>query len=429
MTSTDNSASPRARVLAVVLSWNEHDWTERAVRSLVAQDIATDVLVVDNASEEDPTERFEALGERVSVERMPSNLGVAGGRNVGLRRALEGDWGWVLIFDNDAEAAPDMVRRLMEEGDAAERIGMVGPKIYRLDQPDVIWRVGSTSWKWTYLHLGPEVLDRIWRSAGRWPRRFLDTHRGRDQRDVGQFDTPEDVDFQIGCVQLIRTDTLRDVGLLDEDFSPTAPRTSTSARGSGARLADPRAARQRLAPCPEQLPRLVPAHLLQHAAHPPVGAQAPARGLLLGRLRARVAGARRPAPRHRGDAAWRQRPPPRGPRRGEVERAGRGGEGPAGAGLRGRGSGESLCTARRTRMMCGLMAWQTATPLTVVARGVSHTCRVHMWAGSGSGDRLRYALNLEEPQTRIASAAPRHRRGLPCQTPRVSRGLRRSVRR
>lgn len=220
MTSTDNSVSPRARVLAVVLSWNEHDWTERAVRSLVAQDIATDVLVVDNASEEDPTERFEALGERVSVERMPSNLGVAGGRNVGLRRALEGDWGWVLIFDNDAEAAPDMVRRLMEEGDAAERIGMVGPKIYRLDQPDVIWRVGSTSWKWTYLHLGPEVLDRIWRSAGRWPRRFLDTHRGRDQRDVGQFDTPEDVDFQIGCVQLIRTDTLRDVGLLDEDFSP-----------------------------------------------------------------------------------------------------------------------------------------------------------------------------------------------------------------
>lgn len=209
-----------ARVLAVVLSWNEHDWTTRAVASLVAQDVPTDILVVDNASDEDPTAQLEALGERVRVVRNPSNLGVAGGRNVGLREALGGAWDWVLIFDNDAEAAPDMVRSLLAEGDAGADIGLVGPRIYRLDQPDVIWRVGSTSWRWTYLHLGPEVLDRLWKSTGHWPRRFLDTHRGRDQRDEGQFDRAEDIDFQIGCVQLIRVDALREVGLLDEDFSP-----------------------------------------------------------------------------------------------------------------------------------------------------------------------------------------------------------------
>ena len=199
----------------------------------MAQDIATDVLVVDNASEKTPRSASRRWVSACpwSACRATSAWLAAATSPAARSRAT----GASPIFDNDAEAAPDMVRRLMEEGDAAERIGMVGPKIYRLDQPDVIARrldlvevdvpaprPGGTDRSGARRALAPPL--------PRHPPRPRPARRRpvRHARDVDQ----------IGCVQLIRTDTLRDVGLLDEDFSPATRghRPLRAALGRGWRI-------------------------------------------------------------------------------------------------------------------------------------------------------------------------------------------------
>lgn len=208
-------------ILAIILNWNELDLTRRCLRSLLNQKrILCDILVIDNNSD---METFKILLDEfpdVQIKRNPTNLGVSAGRNIGIRYALKKGYEFILLFDNDALAESYMLSHLIETVKSHPEGGIFGPKIYRDDLVNVIWRAGCTSWKWTYLHAGHIILKRIYGWAARSLPRFLDTMRGENQPDAGQYDVEQEVDFQIGCAQLIRTAVFKDVGLLDEEFSP-----------------------------------------------------------------------------------------------------------------------------------------------------------------------------------------------------------------
>ena len=98
------------KVTAVVLNWKRPDDTIACVDSLRASDPAPEVIVVDNASGDDSLERLRAAGiDPIAHER---NDGYAGGNNVGIRRALEGDPDAVLVLNNDVVVAPEAVGEL-----------------------------------------------------------------------------------------------------------------------------------------------------------------------------------------------------------------------------------------------------------------------------------------------------------------------------
>jgi GT2 family glycosyltransferase len=177
-------------------------------------------MVVDNGSDEDPTAILQEKFPGIHVHCSPRNMGVAGGRNVGIRWALEHGYQYVLLLDNDACADRKMISKLIKAADQNSDVGILGPKILREDSPGIILRAGCTSWKWTYLHAGHIILKRIFQWAGKPLPNILDTSRGENQLDAGQFDIEDDVDFQIGCAQLVRAEVFHDIGLLDEDFSP-----------------------------------------------------------------------------------------------------------------------------------------------------------------------------------------------------------------
>ena len=209
------------QVLVVVLNWNELDYTRRCIKSLFAQQgVSFDVLVVDNDSEEDPTLALKNEFPGISVLRNTKNLGVAGGRNIGIRYALQYGYEYVLLIDHDAYADSKMLSNLIDAANRNLDTGILGPKIYLDNSDRVIWRAGCTSWKWTYLHAGNEIIQRIYRSVGKFPPPLFDTTRGAGQKDIGQFDFEQEMSFLIGCTQLIRAETFRQIGLLDEEFFP-----------------------------------------------------------------------------------------------------------------------------------------------------------------------------------------------------------------
>ena len=210
----------KPQILAIVLNWNEFEVTVRCLESLRAQTLPCGILLIDNHSVPDPTPSFRQLFPGIKVFRTESNLGVAGGRNIGVRFALSEGYDFALFFDNDAVADGNMLACLFEAAKRHGRAGMFGPKIYCIDRPETIWRAGCTSWKWSYLHAGSVLFERLFSILGRTLPPFLDTLRGDGQIDTGQFDGERDLDFQIGCVQLIRISVFKDAGLLDEAFSP-----------------------------------------------------------------------------------------------------------------------------------------------------------------------------------------------------------------
>ena len=115
------------RVSIVVLNWNSGRLGVAATRSALAQTWPdVEVVVVDNASEDDSLERIVAENPEVTVIRNPENLGFGGGMNTGFATT---DGEFFLPLNCDAELAPDYVERLVGVLRDNERCAGAGGKV------------------------------------------------------------------------------------------------------------------------------------------------------------------------------------------------------------------------------------------------------------------------------------------------------------
>lgn len=115
---------PGASVSAYVIHWNAPAWCEETVESLLAsRDVHVEVTVIDNASTELPD-----LPETVTVERLPTNRGFAGGANVALSlfaaRADDGDV--CCITSHDLCVAEDALHRCVVALEKQPAYGVLG---------------------------------------------------------------------------------------------------------------------------------------------------------------------------------------------------------------------------------------------------------------------------------------------------------------
>ena len=183
------------RLTVVVLNWNRENETASCVEGLARwRRLAPEVVVVDNGSREGEGDRLAARFPEVRVLRSPSNLGFGGGNNLALRR-LES--GYVLLLNNDAVLAEEAALELMEALDRDPRLGVVGPLLAEARRPEEIVSAG-----------------------GRDVSRHVRTHLRLDElpREPLWEGGPVAVDYVPGTAVLLRSDPLRSVGGLDEEY-------------------------------------------------------------------------------------------------------------------------------------------------------------------------------------------------------------------
>lgn len=196
MTDVVNAAP---RVAVILLNWNQKEMTLACLRSLAGVDYPNfGVVLVDNASGDGSAGAVRRDFPQVTVISNHENLGVAGGRNVGLSHVLEEGADYLLLLDNDTEVDPGFLTEMVRAGEAEPKAGILTGKIYFHDRPEVIWCAGGT-------------LD-LYRCDFRLT--------GHGETDQGQHDQLRDVDHVAGCCQMITRPALDAVGLLDERFSP-----------------------------------------------------------------------------------------------------------------------------------------------------------------------------------------------------------------
>ncbi len=189
---------PDPQVTAIVLNWNGLEDTRACLASLAAQTYPDlRVIVVDNASEDGSGATLAREFAAFTHVANEVNLGFTGGNNAAMKRALADGAAFVLLLNNDATLAPDAVACLVAAAQTDPRAGMVGPKIYYADPPDLIWYAGG---------------------AINFADRFPFRHIGDDEPDHGQYDAPGETDFITGCCLLVRAETVREVGMLDPAF-------------------------------------------------------------------------------------------------------------------------------------------------------------------------------------------------------------------
>lgn len=165
-----------------------------AVESLPLQ-----VIGVDNASIDDSADILEQFGARI-VHNM---------ENVGLTRAInqgaaELDTEWLLIANPDTQLTPGAVATLVETAMSDDRIGVVGPRIRRLDGSDY-----PTGRRFPSIGIGiiHALLGSVWPANPATRAYFGDPASG-----------VSDVDWISGCFMLFRRKAFDAVGGYDTRY-------------------------------------------------------------------------------------------------------------------------------------------------------------------------------------------------------------------
>jgi glycosyltransferase involved in cell wall biosynthesis len=120
-------------VISVLIdTYNYGQFIEQAVESVLAQDspaATLEVLVVDDGSTDDTSERLEKLSDRIRYLRKP-NGGQASAFNFGFRES-RGEF--IALLDADDYWLPGKLRRVVEEFERNPAAGMVHHRLMELD--------------------------------------------------------------------------------------------------------------------------------------------------------------------------------------------------------------------------------------------------------------------------------------------------------
>lgn len=130
-------------VSIVTINFNQSFVTEQLLASIQNTNTypALEIIVVDNASKQNPVPQWQEQYPNVTFIRSDKNLGFAGGNNLGIK-AAKGDY--LFLVNNDTEFTPGLVQTLVNVLDTHPKVGVVSPQINYFDQPKVVQYAGFT---------------------------------------------------------------------------------------------------------------------------------------------------------------------------------------------------------------------------------------------------------------------------------------------
>lgn len=184
----------RIRATIVLPNLNGAGWLEGCIESLYAQTVPDfELIIIDNGSTDESlaTARIWAKRDNCTLIENPVNTGFSAAVNAGIRRAQAP---YVLLFNNDAFAAPDMVEKLIAAMERDERIFSVQCLMLR--------------------HFEPELAD----DAGDYVSLFGWPFKRGDGLPAARYQKARRVFSCCGGAALYRKAILDEIGLFDELF-------------------------------------------------------------------------------------------------------------------------------------------------------------------------------------------------------------------
>ena len=153
-----------------------------------------EVIVVDNASDNQEGETIALRYPQVKIIKSERNLGFAGGNNLGIQSA-KGKY--LLLINNDTIIRDFNIQALIDRMESSPDIGIVCPKIR------FAWGNNSIQ------YAGYSRLSRI----------SVRNHAfGFNEEDQDQYDTPHPTPYAHGAAMFIRRDAINKVGLMPECY-------------------------------------------------------------------------------------------------------------------------------------------------------------------------------------------------------------------
>jgi len=128
-----------------ICNYNKAEMVVKCVKAIKEQTIQNfDIYVVDNASEDESVALLKkTYGDTITIVDNGDNRGGSGGFGKGIRMALELNYKYFMLVDNDAFLEPTAVEHLYRYIDEHNEVGICGAETLYLQQPDKIQDLGG----------------------------------------------------------------------------------------------------------------------------------------------------------------------------------------------------------------------------------------------------------------------------------------------
>lgn len=115
------------KIFSVVVTYNGSKWIRKCLRSLSESEMATNIIVVDNASADDTVKIIRNEFPRAELLESTTNLGFGKANNWGIKRAMDQKADLVFLLNQDAWIEKDTLAALMRVMDKYSFIGIASP--------------------------------------------------------------------------------------------------------------------------------------------------------------------------------------------------------------------------------------------------------------------------------------------------------------
>lgn len=127
------------KLLVIIATYNAMKWAKRCFDSLQTSSVVPDVFVVDNGSTDGTQTFVQNNYPEVIFQQSEKNLGFGAANNIGLKYALDNNYDYVYLLNQDAWVMTDTFEKLIKISQENPDFGLISPMqmnadLYHIDK-------------------------------------------------------------------------------------------------------------------------------------------------------------------------------------------------------------------------------------------------------------------------------------------------------
>jgi GT2 family glycosyltransferase len=180
-----------SKVAIIIVNWKQYELTKSCLFSL--KKINCDdhqIILIDNESNQKELKSIKNQFENIVTFSNEKNLGFTGANNIGIKHAIKNEFEYVMLINNDTEVEKNFINPLIDSLEKYKNLGAVQPLILNFSKTKKVWNAGG----------------------------FLNKFFGYSYVNKNTEGIKKNIDWITGCCFFVRTEVIKKIGLLDDNF-------------------------------------------------------------------------------------------------------------------------------------------------------------------------------------------------------------------
>lgn len=121
------------KVVVIIVTYNGSKWLNKCLQSLQQSVLPISVIAVDNASTDNSVQILKQFSF-VEVIQSETNLGFGKANNIGIKKALEENFDYYFLLNQDTWIETDTIQNLVKVAEQNQKFGIISPMHFSADE-------------------------------------------------------------------------------------------------------------------------------------------------------------------------------------------------------------------------------------------------------------------------------------------------------